>query len=94
MKKHTVLQSVIASGFLFAGVVSAGSTQNNETDLIYGKGIVVAAQSEVHIAGPSMQTNQSTDMLYGMHKTQPSQGESPEKFADNRNNNTDLIYGS
>ena len=41
MKKHIIIiKSIIASGFLFAGVATA-STQDSETDLIYGNGSVI-----------------------------------------------------
>ena len=94
MKKHTIIKSIIASGLLFAGAASASSTQDNETDLIYGNSSVVPGKSEAYIAGSSMQSDQSTDLIYGELKTKPSQGEAPEKFANTRDNNTDLIYGS
>ncbi len=64
MKKQTIINSIIASGLLFTGAVSA-STQDSETDLIYGE------QNSV-----------------------PSRGEAPDRFADNRNSNTDIVYGS
>ena len=94
MKMQTTLYSVITSCLLVAGVAFASSTQNSETDLIYGSSSVVPSIGETYVAGPSVQNNLATDLIYGDQQTIPSPGESPAQFVDNRNNNTDLIYGS
>ncbi len=93
MKKQTIINSIIASGLLFTGAVSA-STQDSETDLIYGNGNVVTSQGEAYVAAPSMQNNLASDLIYGEQNSVPSRGEAPDRFADNRNSNTDIIYGS
>ena len=93
MKLSTTLISIISSGLLYTGIVSAG-TQDIETDLIYGIGTVVTSQAEAFVAGSSVQNNLSTDLVYGGQKTLPARGEAPERFVDNRDSNTDIIYGS
>ena len=93
MKKQTIINSIIASGLLFTGAVSA-STQDSETDLIYGVGNVVASQSEAYVAGSSLRNNLASDLIYGEQKSVPSRGEAPDRFADNRDSNTDIVYGS
>ncbi len=94
MKRHSTINSIIAMGFLFAGQASASSTQDNETDMIYGNSSVVPSQSEAYVAGTSARNGLEEDMIYGEQKTSPSRGESYERFVNNRDNNTDLIYGS
>ncbi len=93
MKKQTIINSIIASGLLFTGAVSA-STQTNETDLIYGNGNLVTNQGEAYVATPSVQNNRACDPIYGAQDSVPSRGEAPDRFTDNRNSNTDIIYGS
>lgn len=93
MKLKTTVVSIISSGLLFTGIASA-NTHNIETDLIYGNGNVVTSQGEAFVAGSSVQNNLYTDLVYGGQKTLPTRGEAPERFVDNRDSNTDIIYGS
>ncbi len=93
MKKQIIINSIITSGLLLASTVSFSA--NNDTDLIYGNGSVITSESEAYVAGLSTQNNQANDIIYGDQKEPaPSRGESYERFVDNRNSNTDLIYGS
>ncbi len=94
MKMQTIINSVITSGLLFAGVAFASSTQNSETDLIYGNSSVITSQGEAFVAAPAVQNNLATDMIYGEQKWMPTPGEAARRYVDNRNSNTDIIYGS
>ena len=94
MKRHSIINSIITMGFLFAGQASASSTQENDTDMIYGNSSVVPSQSEAHVTGTSERNGLEEDMIYGKQKTSPSRGEPYERFVNNRDNNTDFIYGS
>ena len=93
MKKQTVITTILASGFLFASTVSFA--QNNDTDLVYGSSSVAVSVSEPFLFEASVPNNIATDLVYGDFQIEPtSRGETHDHLVDNRNNSTDLIYGS
>ena len=94
MNKRIIATAIISSSLFFASTAAFSSDRNNSTDLIYGTDVTVASPSEPFLGRPAMTNNQATDLIYGNFQPSPSASESPDLFADNDNNSTDLIYGS
>ena len=93
MKRYTTFITVVSAGLLASSIASA-NTQDIATDLIYGNGNVNVSSGERYVAGSSVRGNLSTDLVYGGKEITPSRGEAPERLVDNRDSNTDMIYGS